>query len=72
MNEVVTKLINLPIAIHAFTVRTPDGDFCICINARLGSTAQLQAYKHELKHIGRDDLYKRGSADLIEIYAHRF
>ena len=71
MNEVTIRLIDLPTTIRAFTIRDTEGDFNIYLNARINSIQRMEAYEHEMKHIEKDDLYKKGSIDLIEIYAHR-
>lgn len=71
MDEVYTTLLDLPTTIRGYTVRDMNGDYNICINARISQENRLKAYKHELKHIKRGDFAKSGSADLIEIFAHQ-
>lgn len=70
MNEIFTRLINLPTTIHGYTVMDTNGDFNIFINSRINHEAMLKTYKHELKHIKQGDFHRTVSADMIEIYAH--
>lgn len=70
MDEIYTRLFNLPTTIRGYTVRDKNGDYNICINARISHEDQLEAYEHELKHIKLGDFQRSASADLIEIYAH--
>lgn len=70
MDEVITRLFNLPTTIRGYTVRDKNGDYNICINARISHEDQLEAYEHELRHIQRGDFQTSTPVDLIEIYAH--
>lgn len=71
MNDVTTRLINLPTTVRAFTTRDTEGDFNIYLNARMNDIQRLEAYQHEMKHIERGDFYKNGSIDVIEAHLHR-
>ena len=71
MNDVTTRLINLPTTVRAFTTRDTEGDFNIYLNARMNNIQRLGAYQHEMKHIEGDDFYKEGSIDAIEAHLHR-
>lgn len=71
MNEVTTRLINLPTTIRAFTARDTEGDFNIYLNARMNDIQRMEAYQHEMRHIINDDFYKNGSIDAIEAHLHR-
>lgn len=71
MNEVTTRLINLPTTVRAFTTRDTEGDFNIYLNARMNDIQRMEAYQHEMKHITNDDFYKNGSIDAIEAHLHR-
>ena len=70
MENISIRLINLPTTIHGYTVRDRNGDYNIYINARINQEARLETYEHEMKHINNGDFYRKGSVDLIEIYAH--
>lgn len=71
MEEIITRLANLPVTVYGYTIRDKDGDYNMYINARMTSEKRVETYKHELEHIRRGDFYRSGSADLIEIHAHR-
>lgn len=71
MEDIITRLASLPPGISGLTVRDRNGDYNIYINARLNRETQLQTYEHELHHIRTGDFDRPGSADLIEIHAHR-
>lgn len=70
MDEIITKLINLPTKVYGYTVRDKDGDFNIYLNARISHESMVETYKHELDHINGDNFQSRASADLIEICTH--
>ena len=70
MEDIYTKLIDMPTSIRGYTIHDKNGDFCIVINARISQEDMVETYIHEIKHIKRGDVYKKGSVDLIEIYAH--
>ena len=70
MEEIITRLANLPVSVYGYTIRDKDGDYNMYINARMTSEKRVETYKHELEHIRRGDFYRSGSADLIEIHAH--
>ncbi len=66
-----TLLLDLPGTIRAYTVANKDMSYTIVINARLNHERQIEAYRHELKHIENGDYDKKCSADLIECFAHK-
>ena len=59
---------DMPPTIRGFTVQETDF-VTIVINSRLNRETQLEAYKHEIKHIRNDD-FKRKDIQLIEMEAH--
>jgi hypothetical protein len=69
MNEIITRLADLPTAIPAYTLLTKDGDFVVVLNARMSHDRRIEAYRHELKHIKGYDFSKE-NVELIEIHAH--
>lgn len=71
MEDIITRLVDLPASVPGMTVRDRSGDYNIYLNARLDREALMRAYRHELRHIRAGDFDRRGSADLIEIHAHR-
>lgn len=69
MNEIITRLADLPTTVPAYTILTKDGDFVVVLNARMSNERRIEAYRHELKHIKGNDFFKN-NVDLIEIHAH--
>lgn len=69
--EIFTYYVDMPTTIRSFVVSNNDMSFTILINAKLGRSQQLIAYKHELEHIKNGDYDKHCSADSIELAAHR-
>lgn len=70
MDEIYTRLVNLPTTINGYTVCDKNGDYNIFINARISHEARLETYKHELNHIKRGDFQSNARVGLIEIHAH--
>lgn len=70
MEEIITRLIDMPTGTYGFVIEDPDGDFNVYINARMANCKRVETYKHELGHIKEDDLSRDGSVDQIEIHAH--
>ena len=64
------ELVDLPHSIRGFIRHNTDGSDTIVLNARHTRETQIQTFKHELKHIERDDFYSELSADEIESEAH--
>ena len=56
----------LPSAIKGFITENSDGQSIIIINCLLSRTAQLKAFRHELKHLKRCDLHKQELARVLE------
>ena len=71
MDEIITKLKDLPTKFYGLTIRDKEGDFNIFINSRMSRERQIEAYEHELEHIRRGDFSRSGSVDIIEIHAHQ-
>ena len=57
MLDIPVILKDLPVKIHGFVCLGSDYEPIIVINARLSRTQQLRAYRHELRHIKRGDMY---------------
>ena len=66
---ITTYITPMPGRIRSYTVRK-DEYYTIVVNENLSTEARMAAYKHELDHINRGDFEQKGSADLIEIFAH--
>lgn len=56
----------LPSAIKGFITENSDGQSIIIINCLLSRTAQIKAFRHELKHLKRCDLHRPELARVIE------
>lgn len=69
MNDVNVILINFPTKAKEMVTENEDGSYTILINARLSYEAQLEAYKHAMKHIENDD-FRRNNVQQIEAAAH--
>lgn len=56
----------LPSTIKGFITENADGQSIIIINRLLSRTAQLKAFRHELKHLKRCDLHRQELARVLE------
>lgn len=65
----ITTLKDLPCSIKGFIITVEDEEI-IVLNSRLTHEANLETYKHELKHIDNGDLYNDIEVDLIEYLRH--
>lgn len=63
---IYTRIIQLEDTIRAFTVVDQCGDHNIYINAKHSRESQLEAYKHELKHIEDGHFYSDENVSVIE------
>lgn len=70
IQDVNVILVDMPPRISAYTIRNIDFSYTIVLNARLSYEKQLDSYHHELNHIENGDCDRKGSADVIEFYAH--
>ena len=61
MDEIITRMIDMPTEMKGMTVLDDNGDYNIYINARFSSEAQREIYKHEIKHITKEDFYNSRS-----------
>ena len=57
MDDVLTRLIDLPDTVPAVTVLDEDGNYNVYINARLSNDNRRIAFEHELKHIKKSHFY---------------
>lgn len=62
----------LPITVKGFTVMTSDNEdfYCIILNGKLGRSALMKAYDHEIEHIDKQDFSSMYTADQIESMRH--
>ena len=66
MNDIITRIEDLPCSTNAVTVMDVNGDYNIYINAKLSKIEQRKAYQHELEHICRNHFYDHKSASVCE------
>ena len=57
MEDIFVRLKDLPYGMNAVTILDEDGDYNVYVNARLSYDGQLQAQRHEMVYIQRDDFY---------------
>ena len=62
MKEIIIRLMPLPPHVRAFTMPDEQGDYNVYVNAVLSGEQQRRSLQHELRHIRRDDFYKRDSS----------
>lgn len=66
MEYVKVHLIDLPIAVEGYTVRTGPDEYAIFINAKLSDEQQRKTYDHEIAHIDNGDLEYIYDVDVLE------
>lgn len=66
MNEVIIRLMPLPVGVRAFTIPDAEGDYNVYLNCRLSLEQQRRSLRHEQMHIARDDFYKDVTACALE------
>ena len=66
MDEVIIRLIDLPVTVKGFTVKDENDDYNVYINARLSADTRVSAWKHEIEHIRRDHFYSQAPVQTKE------
>ncbi len=66
MNDVIVRLISMPMSVRAFTVPDAQGDYNIYLNEALSDEQLQKSFLHEQRHIERGDFYKDMPARMIE------
>ena len=56
-NEIRTILQDLPVSVHGFCFHDDDGQPVVVLNARLSAEKRMKAYRHELEHIERGEMF---------------
>ncbi len=59
MTEIIVRRIPLPPHVRAFTMPDAQGDYNVYINSCLSEEQQRSSLQHELRHIRRDDFFRR-------------
>ena len=70
MDDIITRIMDMPTLIKGFTLLDDDGNFNIYINARLDTFAQRRTYMHELEHIQNGDFYSVEDIRVLEGDCH--
>ena len=60
------RLVDLPYGVGGCVTPNDDGTFSVYINARCSTGKQRESYKHELRHIERNDFYNGMPIEQIE------
>lgn len=66
MNDVIVRLISMPLSVRAFTVPDAQGDYNVYLNEALSDEQLKKSFVHEKEHIKRGDFYKDMTAKAIE------
>ena len=66
LDNVIIRVINLPICVKGVTVPHPDGTYNIFINSQYSIDVQRDTLKHELNHIKNLDFDNFDNIQLIE------
>jgi len=66
MSEINVCLVDLPVSVRGFVRENPDLSYTIVLNARLSRENLMRVYRHELRHIRRNDFDRPETADHIE------
>lgn len=69
-NEIYVYLIDLPTKVREMVSPSPDGDYTIYINSRLGYHERVKAYHHAMWHIENCD-FEKHDIEKIEHEAHK-
>lgn len=66
MQDVIVRLITLPLSVRAFTLPDEQGDYNIYLNCALSFEQQKKSLQHERRHIENGDFDKELPVKLIE------
>lgn len=66
MEDVIVRVITLPVNVRAFTLPDEQGDYNIYLNCSLSVEEQKKSLLHERRHIENGDFYKNEPVSLIE------
>lgn len=68
--DVNVAYLDLPVRVHGFVRQNGDCTCTIVLNSRDSRERNMEAYRHELEHLQRDDFYSDSNVDTIETAAH--
>ena len=66
MENIIVRLISLPLTVRAFTIPDEQGDYNVYLNCALSAEEQKKSLQHERRHIENGDFYKELPVKLIE------
>ncbi len=66
MNDVIVRLISMPVTVRAFTVPDAQGDYNVYLNEALSDEQLEKSLAHEREHIRRGDFYRDLPVRVIE------
>lgn len=66
MDNIIIRVVNLPICVKGVTIPHSDGTYNIYINANYSNEHQKQILKHELTHINNSDFNNYDSIEIVE------
>lgn len=69
MSDIRTVYADMPATIKAYTIYH-DGFYTVILNQNLSYSQNLASYKHELKHIMRNDFDNHHTVDQLEHSTH--
>jgi hypothetical protein len=69
MNDIIVRLIKLPLSIDGCVLPDENGDYNIYINDRLPADIQQKALEHELNHVERGEIYSERYIEYNELFA---
>lgn len=65
-DDIPTFFVKLPHTVRGLTTVDENGNPTVYLNERLAGAQQLHAYRHEQRHILRDDLYNAMHINAVE------
>ena len=71
MNEIIVRLIDVPVDLKGVVKEDSNGDYNVYLNARYMSEQILQTYLHELAHIKLGHLQSDRPVDELEAEAEK-
>ena len=66
MENIIVRLISLPLTVRAFTIPDEQGDYNVYLNCALSAEEQKKSLQHERRHIENGDFNKELPVKLIE------
>ena len=58
MDEIITRVVDMPTEIKGITILDDEGNYNVYINDRLSHDMRHEVYEHEIAHIKRNDFHR--------------